>query len=144
VEESTLHRFASPQLICCADHLHLLACVQHLAELHIVSLIAEGEAKEWGCDDVWAGGKPNFANCTAVFGITYKMGKESAPGVHEMFKEAPSVVGKNFSTKFSMKELDMNTLLPDEKSYFGYYGSLVCPRKCFMLVSGSVHMKYAS
>jgi hypothetical protein len=78
----------------------VLGVVQYVGKVHIaiVSFISKGEAPEWGCDEVWEAGKPNFNNCTAVFGVMYKLGidEQSAYGLKELFTEAPGTVSKDF------------------------------------------------
>ena len=61
--------------------------VQHAAEAHIVSAVAQGEAPEWGCDAFWATGDAAdivLERCVAAFGVFFEVGATSpawcAPG----------------------------------------------------------------
>jgi hypothetical protein len=99
--------------------------VQYAAEMHIVTLAAKGEATEWGCDAVWDGGDPVLENCTAVFGILYKLGDSSPKWLDAAYTEAPATIDPNFTQPFSMKDLDLASILPKDKSYYTYSGSLV-------------------
>ena len=62
--------------------------LQGAAEAHIVTLIAEGEEPEWGCDAVWQGGEANLDDCNAVFAIMYKIGDTSPPFIDAFFDTA--------------------------------------------------------
>jgi Eukaryotic-type carbonic anhydrase len=102
--------------------------VQYVAEVHIVALVAKGDAPpEWGCDAAWApGGKPNLKQCAAVFGTLYKIGDTTAPPVATLLDYFPDVANRDRPLPF--KSLSLAKLVPSDKSYFTYYGSLVRQR----------------
>lgn len=99
--------------------------MQAAAETHIVTLVGPGEAPEWGCDDVWQGGDAALENCTAVFGILYRLGDSTdLPGYLESaIKETPIVAGEE--KPLSAGKLNVDNILPDDRSYYTYVGSLV-------------------
>ena len=98
--------------------------VQYPAELHIVSLVAFGEAPEWGCDEVWLGGDPVLERCAAVFGIVFKIGEETEPAFLDVaFAEGPLTDGA--TAPLSVSDFDIESLFPADKSYYTYLGSLV-------------------
>lgn len=101
--------------------------LQAAAETHIVTLVGPGEAPEWGCDAVWAGGAPVLENCTAVFGVMYRLGEpDTAPAYLEAaIKKAPRVAGA--SVPYPADQLDLMSILPSDLSYYSYIGSLVRP-----------------
>lgn len=68
----------------------MLLPLQGAAEVHIVSAVAEGEAPEWGCDEVWQGGDANLEQCIAVFGIIFKIGDSSPDYFDKIFDTAPT------------------------------------------------------
>jgi hypothetical protein len=98
--------------------------LQYPAEAHIVTLAAKGDAPEWGCDGVWDGGDPVLDNCTAVFAIMYKLG-DSTPDYLTKFWDTMSEEADSHVYVSGMDEFDSNTMLPVDKSYYTYYGSLV-------------------
>ena len=97
-----------------------------------MSLVAEGERPEWGCDDVWQGGEANLEDCVAVFGRLVKLGASSPPWFDAMFSQASNTVGSEVSYSGGF---DLNDIIPSNKAYWGYKGSLVrtpraAPRAC--------------
>lgn len=106
--------------------------LQAAAETHIVTLVGPGEAPEWGCDEYWSTGDPVLENCTAVFGIMYRLGEpEMVPGYFEAaIKEAPQVAGAE--KPLAAGEIDIQNLLPADTSYYTYIGSLV---RCVLVCS---------
>lgn len=99
--------------------------MQSVAELHIVTFVAEGEAPEWGCDAVWQGGDPVLDKCVAVFGVLYRLGRTSPGWFDKMFTEAPNVVETDKGKPYSEGNFDLNKIIPQDKTYWGYRGSLV-------------------
>lgn len=110
--------------------LNHVCMLQAAAETHIVTLAGPGEAPEWGCDDVWNGGDPVLENCTAVFGIMYRLGTPTTePGYLETaVKEAPLVAGAE--KPLAAGQLNLQNLIPRDPSYYTYVGSLVRTRCC--------------
>lgn len=106
---------------------HTVDGLYYPAELHIVTLVAKGEAPEWGCDAVWDGGDPVLEKCTAVFGILYKFGETSPEWIDKAYGEGPLKVDEEEAEPFSMKDIDLSATLPEDKSYYTYYGSLTTP-----------------
>jgi hypothetical protein len=102
--------------------------MQGAAEAHIVSFVAKGSAPpEWGCDAVWDGGEPVLNKCVAVFGIMYHISDEedSSPTYFkDILDHAPDVAGAETPAPFD--EFDLYQLIPKDKSYYTYAGSLVC------------------
>lgn len=100
--------------------------VQAAAETHIVTLAGPGQAPPaWGCDAVWEGGDPVLENCTAVFGVMYRLGEPTQePNYLETaINEAPDVAGAK--KPLSAGQLNVDNIIPEEKSYYTYIGSLV-------------------
>lgn len=98
------------------------------AETHIVTLAGPGQAPpEWGCDAIWEGGDPVLENCTAVFGVMYRLGTPSTePGYLEAaVKEAPDVAGAK--KPLSAGQLNVDNIMPADRSYYTYIGSLTTP-----------------
>lgn len=90
-----------------------------------MTLVGPGEAPDWGCDAVWEGGDAVLENCTAVFGVMYRLGQpDSQPAYLEAaIREAPLVAGGKAPLRAG--QLDLNTVLPSDRSYYSYVGSLV-------------------
>lgn len=101
--------------------------MQSVAELHIVTFVAEGEAPEWGCDELWNGGDPNLEKCTAVFGVLYRLGRTSPGWFDRMFQEGPSVVETEKGKPYSPGSFNLAEIIPQDNTYWGYRGSLVRP-----------------
>lgn len=100
--------------------------MQHAAELHIVTLVAESSAPEWGCDSFWQGGDVNFESCAAVFGTFLKVGNESSQDalINSFLDYMPSTAG-GVSQVSNTSAIDLNRFLPSHRSGFSYFGSLV-------------------
>lgn len=90
-----------------------------------MSFVAQGERPEWGCDDFWTNGTPNLEDCVAVFGTLFKLGTSSPGWFDAMFAQASTTVGSevSFSGGFNL-----NDIIPSNKAYWGYKGSLVRAR----------------
>lgn len=98
------------------------------AETHIVTLAGPGQTPpEWGCDAIWEGGDPVLEKCTAVFGVMYRIGTPtSEPGYLEAaIQEAPVVAGGK--KPLSAGQLNVENILPSDRSYYTYVGSLTTP-----------------
>nr|QBP05104.1 alpha carbonic anhydrase 1 [Ulva prolifera] len=98
------------------------------AETHIVTLAGPGQAPPaWGCDAVWEGGDPVLENCTAVFGVMYRLGEPTQePNYLETaINEAPDVAGAK--KPLSAGQLNVDNIIPEDKSYYTYVGSLTTP-----------------
>lgn len=97
-------------------------------EAHIVTAVGPGEAPtDWGCDAVWEGGDPVLEKCIAVFGIVYVTTPDAKSPEYfdHLFSSFPSVAGSEAA--FPAPTFDLNSLLPEDKSYYGYVGSLTTP-----------------
>jgi len=106
---------------------HSPACkVQHAAELHIVTLVAKGAAPEWGCDDVWLGGKANFDACAAVFATMFNIGSQSFEDalINAFLDVMPWSAGASAAVPVP-KAVDLSRFLPAQRSSYLYFGSLV-------------------
>jgi hypothetical protein len=133
----TMH--ATPVLVCtahatlvCTMHApaDVISCsaLQAAAEAHIVSFVAKGFAPpEWGCDAVWEGGDAVLEKCVAVFGVMYSISDDGAEPAYlrSILEHVPDVAGAEAPAPF--KTLDLYQMLPKDKSYYSYAGSLVCP-----------------
>jgi hypothetical protein len=113
--------------------------LQYPAEAHIVTLVAKGDATEWGCDEFWNGGDPVLENCTAVFGIMYKLGDSTPDYITKFWDFLPEKVEAN-ATVSGMTDFDLNKMLPTDKSYYTYYGSLVSPHGSSRALSLLCHL----
>ena len=100
--------------------------MQPAAEAHIVAAVGLHEAPaEWGCDAVWHGGDVEYEKCVAVYAVGYTIDESATSPFYldDLLGAAPSVVGEK--VPFPAPVLDMSRLLPADKSYFTYVGSLV-------------------
>lgn len=91
-----------------------------------MTLVGPGQAPpEWGCDAIWEGGDPVLEKCTAVFGVMYRLGTPTTePGYLETaIKEAPLTAGGK--KPLSAGQLNLDNVLPSDRSYYTYIGSLV-------------------
>jgi hypothetical protein len=96
-------------------------------EAHIVTAVGPGEAPpEWGCDAIWDGGDPVFEKCIAVFGVlyVYKPDAVTPEPIQKLFDSFPALAGEK--APYPDATIDLNGLLPEDKSYNTYIGSLVC------------------
>lgn len=109
--------------------------LQPAAEAHIVAAVGPKQAPaDWGCDSLFQqGGAVVYEKCVAVFAVSYTVDEAAASPsyLNELLGNAPSVAGGE--KPFPASVLDMSRLLPEDKSYYTYVGSLVCFCKSLVL-----------
>jgi hypothetical protein len=101
--------------------------MQPVAEAHIVTAVGLHQAPvDWGCDSLWLGGAVMYDRCVAVFAVGYTLDEaaESPTFMKHLLGSAPHVAGEE--TLFPAPDLDLSEVLPSDKSYYTYIGSLVC------------------
>jgi Eukaryotic-type carbonic anhydrase len=100
--------------------------LQPAAEAHIVSAVGLHQAPtDWGCDSLWRGGAVVYDRCVSVFAVGYTLdeGAESPAFMRDLLDSAPHVAGEE--TPFPAADLDLSWILPVDKTYYTYAGSLV-------------------
>eukprot|EP00892_Ulva_mutabilis_P008668 jgi/Ulvmu1/6173/UM028_0029.1 len=107
---------------------HMVNGMFHAAELHIVTLVAEGAAPEWGCDDVWQGGIANFGSCAAVFATMFNVGRHTfEDATINLLLDRMPLAAATSAEVTAPATLDLNMLLPSNRTSLSYFGSLTTP-----------------
>lgn len=109
---------------------HTIDGLYYAAETHIVSIIAEGEAPEWGCDTFWQNlpdlpTEDVLSKCVAVFATMYKIGGSTPKWFDYLFDTASNDYGDE--GELEVTEFDLNALIPGDLTYYTYDGSLTTP-----------------